>query len=459
MSLFAAFSLTLLSFAPQGQDVPPALLAPAEQKSLHDKLAEYIKSWTEYDEATDKAREKAAKAYNKAKEAFQKEWEGRVAKKGDLMKSPADMQAIFSNCFLYEKKQPLTLRKFDAKAQIGAHFLMVPPSYKSEKPIRTMILVPGQDEAGAWVDGQRYFESTWDKSATAGDSIFHIPVVGKDIDFTAMPDYSKTGAEEAEKQRNGELLGSFGETSRNYNFDRSRVIVDAGKGACSFVLRAATHFPTMFAGLILRHPDAAATADLRLGSLNGMPILLIATAETEAACTKLKERLDAQTKDSCTILKATDAYPFKAATADIEKWLANVKRDVNKKRIVLEPNDDRYKKAHWVAITTMDSIHTSVADKRPRMEVEADRANNRVTVKSVGVESFTLLLNDSLLDLDKEFTVVVNDKAMSRKSARDLNKTIGFVRQRFDGDYVFPVEFSTKVPKPEDKPSDGGAGK
>ena len=224
MTLSAAFTLTVLALAPQGQDVPPALLTPAEQKSLHDKLAEYIKSWTEYDDATDKAREKFAKSYGKAKEAFQKEWEGKVAKKGDLLKSPADMQAIFSNCFLYEKKSPLSLRKFDAKAQIGAHYLMVPPSYKSEKPTRTVLLVPGQDDSGAWVDGQRYFEATWDKSATAGDSIFHIPVIGKDIDFTAMPDYSKTGTEEAEKQRNGELLGSYGETTRNYNVDRSREI-------------------------------------------------------------------------------------------------------------------------------------------------------------------------------------------------------------------------------------------
>ena len=41
-------------------------------------------------------------------------------------------------------------------------------------------------------------------------------------------------------------------------------------------------------------------------------------------------------------------------------------------------------------------------------------------MKARGVESFTLLLNDDLVDLDKEFTVVVNDKAVTEKRTRGL---------------------------------------
>ena len=459
MSLLVAVAFSVFSFAPQGSQSSPEVLTAAEQKSLHDKLADYIKAWTEYDDAQDKARDRAVKAYAKSKDAFYKDWDLKNAKKGDIMKSPADLRAIFSNCFIYEKRNALSIRKFDVKGPVPAHFLMVPPSYKAEKPSRTVLLIPGQDEAGNWVDGQRYFEATWDKSASVAEAIFHIPVFTKELDLTTMPDYGKTGAEEQEKQRNAELLGSFGETQRNYNLDRARTILDAGKGACSYALRAVTHFPGTFAGLVLRSPDASATEALRLGSLNGMPILLLSSAQTDADCNKLKERIDALTKGSCTVLMTTDAYPFKAAAPEIEKWVATVKRDVNKQHIVIEPNDDRWRSAYWVRIQTMESIFASPKDKRPRMEVTADRSTNRITVTAVGIESFTLMLNDSLVDLDKEFIVLVNDVARPQKLSRDLIRTIGFVRQRFDGDYIFPVEYTTKVPKPEASAVTGGADK
>src|SRR5262249_47979186 len=223
------------------------------------------------------------------------------------------------------------------------------------------------------------------------------------------------------------------------------------------VLRATTYFPHGFAGLILRPPDADAVADLRFGSLNGKAVLLLSSPDTAAACAKLKERIDALTKDSCTVLETTDAYPFKAATPEIEKWLAGVKRDLMRTHVVLEPNHDRWHDGYWVKIGTMESLQGGVPGKLPRLEVDADRANNRITVKAVGIEQFTLLLNDALVDLDKEFTVIVNGKAMTQKRSRSLNRAVELVRDPyFDGDFVFPTEFATRVPKAEEKPAESG---
>jgi len=139
-----------------------------------------------------------------------------------------------------------------------------------------------------------------------------------------------------------------------------------------YALRAMTYFPHRFAGLILRHPDADAVADLRLGSLNGKPVLLLSSPATATACAKLKERIDALTKDSCTVIETTDAYPFKAATPEIEKWLAGVKRDLMLTHVVLEPNHDQWHDGFWVRIGTMDSLETAPRDKMPRLEVDAD---------------------------------------------------------------------------------------
>jgi hypothetical protein len=43
-------------------------------------------------------------------------------------------------------------------------------------------------------------------------------------------------------------------------------------------------------------------------------------------------------------------------------------------------------------------------------------------VKTQGVDSFFLYLNDDLIDLDKEFTVVINDKASNQKLARSFRE-------------------------------------
>ncbi len=452
MLLFATLITACLGLAPQGGGAAPqdkALLSPAEQKSLQAKLAKLIETRTTYDDGgSESVREKAAKNYEKAKDAFQTEWDSKVEKKGDLMKSTIDLAAIFDSCLPYDRKSALSLRKVEGKEGIPTYYLSVPKPYKAETPIRTVLLVPGLDEKGEWTDGKRWLDNTWgDKAAVFGDSIFHIPVVSKDCDLDPFPDYSRQGGEQKEGQRIREFMQSFGETQREYNIDRSRLFADAGKGACGFVLRAATHFPDRFAGVVLRQPTAV--DDIRLGSLVGLRVLLLSSPETAEACKALKARFDKVDAKQCTILETTDAYPFKAAGPDIEKWMADVRRVVNLTTVVLEPNDDRFRKGFWVSIETMDSIYTAPADKKPRIEAIADRAQNRITIKAVGVESLYLQLNDSLIDLDKDFTVVINDKAVTEKRSRDFNRMLDNMVKRFDTDFLFPVEFRVRVPKPE----------
>jgi hypothetical protein len=96
---------------------------------------------------------------------------------------------------------------------------------------------------------------------------------------------------------------------------------------------------------------------------------------------------------------------------------------------------------------TADSLLTTTGNERPRLEVEADRANNRIVVKSVGIEQFELLLNDDLVDLDKEFTIVVNDKAIVEKRSRSFLDMHERMVQRSDWDYLFTVQYVTTVPK------------
>jgi len=458
MLLTAMLTIACLG-TPQGGGDPPALLTPAEQKSLQAKLAKYVETQTAYDAAgsNDKQREKLLKDYNKARDAFNTEWEGRMEKKGNLLGSMHDLQAVFANCLSYERKPALSFRKVDAKDGIPAFDLSVPKNYRAEMPTRTVLLLPGLDEKNQWIDGRRWFEMTWDKSASVNDVIFHVSIVAPESELDPVPDYSRSSGEEEENGRIKEVLQSYGETKRQYNVDRSRLVLDAGKGACAFGVRLATHFPEVFAGLVLRHPTSL--EGIRLGSITGLPILLLSSAATADACKEIKTQLEQLDPKQCTILETTDAYPFKGATADIEKWMAGVQRVVNRSKVVIEPNHDRFTKAFWVAIDTMDALQTAAPDKKPRVEAIADRAQNRITIKAVGVEGLTLQLNDALVDLSKDFTVIVNDKAVTEKRNRDFNRMFEYMMMKYDSDFLFPVQFRVRVPKGDDKPAEAGDNK
>ena len=453
MTVLVDLALTLVSLcAPQGGDAaaPAAqapLLTPAEQKSLHDKLVKLVELRIEYDASTGKERERASKQYEKAREAFDKEWDQRAEKKGNLLRSTIDTAAIFDNCFTFERKSATAI-KLETPKDNSPYCIAVPKAYKADAPSRAVVVIPGAGDAvGTWVEGRDWFAKTWDKSVAAGDTIFHVNQVSKGVDFDTMPDFGRDGDDVTELTRIGEALKSFGETNRGYNLDRKRVFLDCGKGSCGFALRLAANFPDRFAGLILRHPTEV--DGLRLGSLTGVPVLLIADGATAAAAAKVQKALNELEKDACKILSATDGYPFKGATTEIEAWMSGVKRNLTRSKVVLEPNDDRFRRGYWVSIGRMDEIRLAPPDQRPRLEAVVDRAANRITVKCVGIETFALALSDALLDLDREYTIVVNDKAFTEKRTRDFNAMFDGMIKKFDSEYVFPVSFECAVPKAE----------
>lgn len=468
MTLLATFTLAVLSAAaPQGGS-PAAqspLLTPAETKSLRDKLHVYLDAIRTYDEAVDKERDKASKAHEKAKEAFQKEWDARVEKKGDLMRSVPDLQALFDNCLKFKSFSgtlgaPRKLVQKGARAGKDMDYtLFVPKGYKPDGPsVRTVLVLPGL-KAGTKPDdlvfenGEDWFAATWDKAASNADTIYHVCHIPNGMDLDALPKWGEPDADAKESERIGEALLSYRPTMLGLNTDRGRLFLDCGRGSSAFGLRLAAHFPNLFAGIIVRHPSDV--SQLRLGNLTGLPILLLKSAETAAAADALKQRLDALDKNQCQVLEPGDAYPFKGATADIEKWMAGIRRDLFRTRIVAEPNDVRFGKVYWAVLGSMDPIHTLPPDRQPRLEVEADRVANRITVKARGIESFSLLLNDSLIDLDREFTVLVNDKAVTEKRTRQFANILKLLREKNDPNWLFPVSFNCMVPKVENnKPAE-----
>jgi len=460
--MFVAATLSVLTaLIPQDPGTAPAdagataapekqqpILAERDLQSLNDKMREYLSAELAYDWAEGaRDREKAAKARRKAKEKFEKEWE-RCEKKGNVLGSMPDLQAIFYNCFEREKprhsKGQLRPRE-DKDANLDFHFF-VPKNYSEKTPWRTVVVLPhSTGTAGEWVDADDYWKQTWDGAALLEDSIVVVPTPPARTEMDPVPDYSREGAEADERARNGAVLGAFGDIMRNYNVDRAKVYLDCGRDTCGYGLRLVSLFPDRFAGVILRDPIAV--DDIRIGSLKHVPLLLLKSGDNGARVEALKTRFDERCPGMATVLEAKGAYPHLESAPDIEQWLADKKREMSPLHVVIEPNHDRYNRSYWVDIITAESLLTTAPDEKPRLDVKADRKNNRITVTAVGIERFELMLNDAIVDLDKEFTVVVNGTAETEQRVRSFRLLKEGLVQRSDWDYLFPVRYSATVTK------------
>ena len=454
MAPLAALSLGLLTLCPQGEEAGKdprltSVLKPADINGLKKKTAEWINAQIRF--RNDDSPRRARKV-RKTRQSHHKAWASK-SKKADLLKHMGDMLAVFDGVFTYPKKSTSGEYKsfsekpkgLDADLNYG---LVGPRGYRGKKPFRTVVLLVGQGAGDQWADPKPYFESTWKKAPISAETFFFIPKLRDSDDYDKLPDLTKPLEEAAEMARIGSVLSPLGEVNRQYNLSRTQMILDCGKGMCGWGIRLASYFPMRFAGLVLRHP--VDVGDLQLDSLGGRPILLVSSPESKEACEALKKRLDKFEAGACTILEGKGAYPFLESQGDIDKWVAQVKRPLFPNKVVIAANHDRFRKSHWINIIQMEPLDTVAADKRPLLVAEANKEKNTVTVTSRSVTSFFLYLNDALVDLDSEVTLIVNGRQTKHKFRRRLETMVEELIIAFDATHLYTVRLRVTVPKPDD---------
>jgi hypothetical protein len=445
---FAFLAAYLAAPALRAQTAQPTLSAQ-EVKRLQSLAQSWFEPWRESRETTDDATaRKLNKKLSDAKDKFLKEWETR-SKKTDLLGNMADLRAIFVQPFKYPRVSGSGALKGVREANgVPAHSVFIPRNYKPEADsLPSLLVLPGTAGEG-WTSSREHFASTWEGSAFLNAAFAVVIDVPAEMDMDPVPDLSQPNAVDSERQRIRQVFAPMGAELKPLNYDRDRLYLDCGRGSSGFGLRLASYFPTRFAALVLRHP-VPVTGDMRLGSLAGVPVLLVSTPETKDACDSLAKVLNELEAGKCTILEGKGAYPFKESQADIEAWLVPQKRNMARSRVIVEPNSESFRKVFWVNILKMEPLAGLPAAMRPRFVVEADRSTNRIKIESRGVEQFQLLLNDDLVDLSKEFTIDVNGKLVTQT----LSRNFGFMTEQmvtlFDPGWIFTAQYSAEVSKSE----------
>ncbi len=450
-TLLATLAVPTLGQTAKAQDAQarPTVMSASEIKGLNKKVQAWMDASLKHNNATSpRARTKASKKKRQARDKFTKDWKSRAKKHGDLLKSVPDLEGVFRDAFPYPSTKAMKgqVAAVNTKGTSLKYDAFIPKGYKPAVGHRVVIQLTGLDESGdEFVKPRDHFAKTWQGSPLQDDTIFILPPLDAALDLDASPDFAEPGEEAKDMERRKALFQVAGFAQRSLNFDRSRMILDCGKGSCRFGMRMATYFPTRFAGLILRYPEEAG---IRYESLCGMPVLLVKKAGADNAqfIDDLAKQLNELSAGSCKVVEASDDYPFAAAQGEISKWTKEVQRDLFRSKVVIAPNHDLYHKAYWIELGTVEPLDSVAKEDRPYLEAVVNKEENKIDIKTKSVSSFVMLLNDDIVDLDKEVTVVVNGVPEKQKRSRQFSLLQKLIWSRFDPNQLFTVEWRMSVP-------------
>ncbi len=441
--VFTAVALTLALLAPQDPPGDPRLtsvLKASEIKKLNGLAVKWFQARQRYDEETEaQSLVKLSQLTSRAKEKFINEWEKRDAP----LQHVGDVLAVFANVFDYDNESgtgEMRLRK--EKGALQDYYAAIPRGYRGKEAMRCLLQLPARED-DATISAEDFYEATWKGTEFAESTLVLAPQMPETaLDY--LGDLSTPDGDARESDYIRAVLGAAGEAQRQLNMDRGRLILDCGEGAGAFGLRLASYFPARFAGVIVRHPvDMGA---FRMASLGGMSVCLISSAETAEAAGKIKEALDALEPGACTVLEAEGEAPYGGMHEAIGKWAEGVERDLFRSKVTWAPNNDRFRKAYWVTVPLFETAF-GPAELQPFLSAEADRDSNTIRIEAKNITEVSLFLNDALIDLDKEFTVVVNGKALTEKLERNFHNMTDWMFNRFDPGYMFTTTYTTAVPE------------
>ena len=458
----------LLPAVPRAQateDANQTKLKSSEIKSLSKKLQQWyeilIKQFDFENELSGRTRSKAERKKvrkyrsdaRKKRDAFENEFEKRCkSSKINILGSMPDMLEIMDGCFPYKRMSNGGVIKRETVLPSGneryPYAIRWPKKYKPETKSWPMILALPHRDKGKWVKPKEFIETDWsnDLEAVAENYIVAVPEFPEDSNLSKIYGPGEEMDEKAVKDKD-RLLVIFGDLIAKFRVDTDRVFLEANAQSVPFALRIVSLFPHRIAGLILKNPQGI--TNCTAANLTLVPTLIISDAANKPTGTELAKTL-AQAK----VIDAKGEMPFAANGPEIAEWMAGVKRPLFSQHLVYSPVLDAYRKAYWAQILNAELV----ADKQPKLEVNAHRKTNKISTTAANIGKLRLLLNAPIFNLDKDVPVqYIGTRVQHIKRTR--NKRLvwdpveSLVLATGDQGWIFTTVADFEVPKPEDEPS------
>jgi hypothetical protein len=222
-------------------------------------------------------------------------------------------------------------------------------------------------------------------------------------------------------------------------FDRSRVVLDGWGDAGLDALRVATSLPSWFAGVVIRSGDLGGD-DVLYENLGNVPLLYVngkgdgRSVDVEA----LKARTDVPAGVTVVEEAGSAMAPSEETRKAVATWLGERRRSLAPAAVHFKLAEPRFQSCDWLKATQVNwRKDAKPGDKDfPRIDAKIDRTANKITLDTVNVLEVNVYLSDALVDLDKPviFTVNGKDKA-TLKLTRDLRAMLETRFNNADGYY------------------------
>lgn len=391
---------------------------------------------------------------NKKKAAFEKEFFKRAkANKVDLLSSVPDLMKIMDGCFPHKRMSNGGMAKRFFVLPKGSsdrypYAVRWPKKYKpGAKSLPLIISLPPRVD-GKWTKPKNWLEQDWPATidTVLTDYIVAVPEFPEDSNLSKV--YAKGEEMDAKSRQDvGRLLKIFGNLLATFRVDTNRIFLEASGESVPFALRIASIWPYRFAGLILKNPKGIqnCVAD----NLSLVPTLILSDAGNKGTGQALAKML-AQAK----LIEVEGDLPFADKGGEIAEWMGGVQRPLFSPDLTYTPVLDAFRKAYWVRILNAELV----ADKQPRLEVHADRKTNKISLKAENIGAVLLLLNDAIVDMDKEITIEINGKVVqqlkkTRKKSFIWGPSDSLIMFSGDQSWIFTAAVKFDVPRTEEESS------
>ncbi len=423
-----------------------------DQVDLSGKKEKEIKSIRAKNRKKIRALRKKAR---KAKEKFLKDFAKRGKKVGTLLKYVADLRRIFDGVFPYKgmfsdgkpKKRYAVKKKKTKEVPFWIH---IPKGYKVKKSWPLILDIPGKN-GESWQKAEGVLNKAWTGGTLDTDFIIACPEVLEELDLDAEFDPLSVQEEmvRAEGERRKWMFSLMRDLLFNFRIETDRFYLSASDDSVPFILRFASAFPDRFAGLVIKNPKGIENATVP--NLMNLSVLIIYDKDHKSISETFAKNLKEAGNENVTLLEGKGTSPFAGNALDIEKWAQKTFRLLYPRHVKLLPVSDRLKKAYWVKIDRSEGLGDVPAELRPRIEVKADPENNRIEIKSTSVWRVTLYLNDFLVDLDKEISIVVNGVVQKQRRQRSMEFLQNMIIRRGDPRNIYVTSIRLDIPKPASK--------
>ena len=370
-----------------------------EIKALASALSEALDT---FDSGTAKKR---AKAREDLDSELTKIGKKRKAPKGQEIQAALAYSADLGKA-LYQTNKLKVLAKgkvqsFTIKDRGISYAVHAPSKYNPRNASYPVcVIIPGLDDSKV-MTAETLLQEYW----TDGDLRDEVILVAVN-----MPE--ETDAWTERETSTGEAGGimavmlSVAEVRRTFGCDFDRFFI-AGRG---IGVPVATHlgnmFPHLFAGVIGRAGDAGSTSS---DNYRNLPTYFSGGG---AQATAFEEKSKEAGYDNCTLTAS-------ASDTDVLTWMRAHPRNSNPPRVTLIPGSPIPNAAYWIKVPPTD------AGGNARIDAEADRESNTITITGSGVASVTLLFNDQLVDLSKPVKVTINGVTQEHLIPRNLDTVLG----------------------------------